>query len=288
MKYLAALAVLGTVATGAVGADEAWRSQSGDIIYLEDREDVAIFRQGDPISGPRHLYFPGLARDGVDRAGTTFYGYWIDADETGRKTRWDRCGATLSGADGITSDQFGMIEIEFDHAGFPSGFTAASGTCFAPAMENVWRAEPAMDLDPVATGLVTPQMLAGTSGAADCIGDSIFPLSTPFDFRPDTNYYSPCGEHYLRFQSDGNLVIYTRSGRPIWALNSLVNYSPNARASFQSDGNLATYDGRGRYVWSARHVASPPGSRLEFTAQGELHIVGPDGSVLWNSGRQSR
>jgi hypothetical protein len=111
---------------------------------------------------------------------------------------------------------------------------------------------------------------------------SVFPLKAETRFEPDRRYPSPSGRHYLVFQRDGNLVVYTRQHQPVWALNSLTpNWRKNGYAIFQADGNLATYQADKTYVWSARHVVSPAGTTLTLNDQGELQIVGPDGRALW-------
>ncbi len=111
---------------------------------------------------------------------------------------------------------------------------------------------------------------------------SVFPLSRETRFEPGRKYPSPSGKHYLSFQRDGNLVVATQDGKPVWALNSLTpNWRNNGYAVFQADGNLATYQADNGYVWSARHTPSPAGTTLTLNDKGELQIIGPDGKPLW-------
>ena len=111
---------------------------------------------------------------------------------------------------------------------------------------------------------------------------SVFPLSRETRFEPGRKYPSPSGNHYLIFQTDGNLVVYTKQDKPVWGLNSLAqNWRNNGYAVFQSDGNLATYQSDKAYVWSARQVQSPAGTTLTLNDRGELQINGPDGKALW-------
>ncbi len=111
---------------------------------------------------------------------------------------------------------------------------------------------------------------------------SVFPLSRETRFEKGRKYPSPSGNHYLVFQGDGNLVVYTKQDRPVWALNSLTpNWRTNGYAVFQSDGNLATYQANNAFVWSARNVVSPAGTTLTLNDRGELQLIAPNGQALW-------
>ena len=119
---------------------------------------------------------------------------------------------------------------------------------------------------------------------ASPVTDTIFPLAGEFSLEQGTKYPSASGNHYLIFQNDGNLVVYTKDDRFVWGLNLVTDKFPNnAVARMQADGNLATYDANNGYIWSARHVVSPAGTKLSLTPSGELQIVSPDAKVLWSS-----
>ena len=51
------------------------------------------------------------------------------------------------------------------------------------------------------------------------------------------------------FQGDGNFVVYTGSGVPVW--NSGTSGTSGGVLSLQSDGNLVVYNGAGQPLWSA-------------------------------------
>lgn len=111
---------------------------------------------------------------------------------------------------------------------------------------------------------------------------SVFPLTRETRFETDRRYPSPSGNHYLVFQRDGNLAVYTRDHKPVWLLNDKApDWRKNGYAVFQADGNLATYQANNAYVWSARHVPAPAGTTLTLNDKGELQIIGPDRKVLW-------
>ncbi len=119
------------------------------------------------------------------------------------------------------------------------------------------------------------------------VATSVFPLSRVTGFEQGRKYPSPSGQHYLIFQSDGNLVVYTQQDKAVWALSLLVpNWQKSAHVVFQPDGNLAVYQADKGFLWSARMVASPAGTTLTLNDKGELQIVGPDGKPLWTGTAQ--
>lgn len=63
----------------------------------------------------------------------------------------------------------------------------------------------------------------------------------------NAEYYSPNKEYYLKFQSDGNLVLYTKGGKPIWSPQIAKKGGKTCR--LQKDGNLVVYNASGTAVW---------------------------------------
>jgi hypothetical protein len=123
----ACVALLATAAS----ADESWTSSIGDIIYEAEIDGVAIFTYPAPNveGGVGRLYFPGLAGNYENRGSHT--GYWIAPGDAGA------CPATLTGADGVASKDFGSLLIVFHEPGYPTGWTLVSGTCFGPLVDNI-------------------------------------------------------------------------------------------------------------------------------------------------------
>jgi hypothetical protein len=80
-------------------------------------------------------------------------------------------------------------------------------------------------------------------------------------------------------QSDGNLVVYARDGRVLWASGV---HAPGARTTLQSDGNLVTYVGS-RPVWNSRTWGNP-GARLVMQDDGNLVLYRANGSAAWSTG----
>jgi hypothetical protein len=114
--------------------------------------------------------------------------------------------------------------------------------------------------------------------------DSIFPIAGEFFFERNEKYFSPSGNHYLIYQNDGNVVVYTKDDGFVWGLNEQTDrYASTAIITKQTDGNLVAYDADKGYIWSARHEASPAGTTLTLQSSGALEIVAPSGDVLWSS-----
>lgn len=130
-SFGAAIAMVAAV--GVASADEVWMSPTvGDIVYEKDVGDAAVLSySGNRTGRLAMLYVPGMAGS-TERY--TFWGYWIDP------TRGDECGTELTGPDGTRARSWGQAIVVFDKPGFPSGFTALTGSCFNPPYESI-RAE---------------------------------------------------------------------------------------------------------------------------------------------------
>jgi hypothetical protein len=78
----------------------------------------------------------------------------------------------------------------------------------------------------------------------------------------------------LRYQGDGNLVLYGPPGA-MWATGTSGNAG---RAEMQTDGNLVVYNAAGVPIWAT--MTSVPGSVLHIARTG-LTIIAPGGAVQW-------
>jgi len=111
-----------------------------------------------------------------------------------------------------------------------------------------------------------------------------FPLPAGTSIVQGQKYTSQSGNHYLLFQTDGNLVINTSSDQRIWGLNKVLpNFSSASRVEMQTDGNLAVYDANGGYLWSALRHLHDPRVHLVLTPGGALQLVASGRKVLWSS-----
>ncbi|MER6255416.1 FG-GAP-like repeat-containing protein [Streptomyces sp. NPDC001584] len=93
------------------------------------------------------------------------------------------------------------------------------------------------------------------------------------------------GNSKLRMQADGNLVLYSKDNKQLWATKTDKN--PGATARMQSDGNFVVYAADGKTVlWSSK--TSTPYSYAVLQPRGVLVLYNPSGQSLWTSGTQSR
>lgn len=107
-----------------------------------------------------------------------------------------------------------------------------------------------------ASGLVTPAQAVSTglaSGASLTAGNYL---------RSNNNRYK------FVMQSDGNLVLYTSSGRVLWASNT--DRKGGRRVVMQTDGNLVIRTPQNKAVW-ASNTAGKRGARL--SVQGDGNVV---------------
>ncbi|PPH96905.1 hypothetical protein C5C95_13050 [Rathayibacter sp. AY1B7] len=67
----------------------------------------------------------------------------------------------------------------------------------------------------------------------------------------------------LSMQSDGNAVVTSASGRPLWASGTAGN--PGSRLQMQNDGNLVVYSASGRALWASDTPPAPPAPAVRDT-----------------------
>jgi hypothetical protein len=100
---------------------------------------------------------------------------------------------------------------------------------------------------------------------------------------PGSAIYSPNGLYQFIMQSDGNLVLYRKSGSTWIAVGWSTNtYGSGADlAVFQSDGNLVVYRGS-LALWSTNtwqyHCAT-----LAVQSDGNIVIRDVSGNIVWQS-----
>ncbi len=113
-------------------------------------------------------------------------------------------------------------------------------------------------------------------------------LSVDQNLTNDASIVSSNGQYKAILQkSDGNFVIYDRSGKALWATN--VYGGSGWKLAMQSDGNLVVYDGSNKAKWSTDSYEITPTRQyfLKIEDNGELNVYrgrvsSPEG-VLWNS-----
>ncbi|OLR92634.1 S8 family serine peptidase [Actinokineospora bangkokensis] len=89
---------------------------------------------------------------------------------------------------------------------------------------------------------------------------------------------SPSGQYRLDMQADGNLVLYTAAGAPLWHSGTYGN--PGSYTTFQSDGNVVLYTAAGRPLWATNSWGSVA-SRFVVQNDSNLVLYGPVNQVFW-------
>ena len=114
---------------------------------------------------------------------------------------------------------------------------------------------------------------------------AVLPLPAGSELKAGTKYRSPSGGHYLIFQPDGNLVVYTSADQHVWDIDSAAPKRKEAKAArMESDGNLVVRDAAGNHIWSALHKNPDASATLTISPTGALQLVsGKSGQVLWSS-----
>ena len=92
--------------------------------------------------------------------------------------------------------------------------------------------------------------------------------------------YSDQGQYDLKYQTDGNLVLYNADGSPRWWTGI---YSTNpGRAEMQIDGNFVVYDASGQWYWNTG-TWDNPGAYMVIQDDGNLVLYSPSSVGLWAS-----
>jgi murein DD-endopeptidase MepM/ murein hydrolase activator NlpD len=104
-------------------------------------------------------------------------------------------------------------------------------------------------------------------------------LTAPADLPSGADLVSPNGEHFLRMQTDGNLVLIT-AGAPRW--NTGTDGNPGARLAMQADGNLVIYSTTNQALWTP--MTSGSNHRLVVQDDGNVVMYNPANQVAWQSG----
>ncbi|ONI89394.1 aqualysin [Saccharothrix sp. ALI-22-I] len=90
---------------------------------------------------------------------------------------------------------------------------------------------------------------------------------------------SQSGQYRLTMQSDGNLVLYTAAGQPVW--HTFTYGSGATHAILQSDGNLVVYTAAGVAKWHT-FTYGTAANRLMVQNDGNLVLYGPNGQYFWH------
>jgi len=130
----------------------------------------------------------------------------------------------------------------------------------------------------------TKSAQSATAPAASAQEDT-FPLLAGRTIVRGQKYRSESGNHYLIFQPDGNVVVYTAADQYVWGLESITDKYQDAQSvQMQDDGNFVVRDADGEYIWSALDANPDSSAYLTLTPEGVLQLVsGQTGAILWAS-----
>lgn len=163
---------------------------------------------------------------------------------------------------------------------------AANGTWYFVAVPeidtNCVNPGPAAQPKPADASTSAPTSPAASTGTAQ---ENSFPLLADHAIVRGQKYPSASGNHYLIFQPDGNVVVYTAAGQYVWGLQSVTpNYSKAQSVQMQKDGNLVVRGANDAYIWSALTQNPDASAYLTLTPDGVLLLVsGNTSAILWAS-----
>lgn len=102
-------------------ADEVWDTPTGPVVYESEIGDAAVLVLTQPDGTRVEMVFPGLAGNYDNRR--LHGGYWVTPGD-------GPCPAALTSHSGLTSSDWGRVQIVFDRPAFPTAFTATFSECF--------------------------------------------------------------------------------------------------------------------------------------------------------------
>jgi hypothetical protein len=98
---------------------------------------------------------------------------------------------------------------------------------------------------------------------------------------PSQQLETPDRQHTLRFQGDGNLVLYNAQSKPLWSAGTASK--PVAYLVNQGDGNLVIYSTSGKPLWSSG-TANRGRSTLILQGDGNLVLyANTQNNAVWAS-----
>ena len=127
-------------------------------------------------------------------------------------------------------------------------------------------------------------LIAAFAGSVAAQGDKQYlPVAAGTQFQRNVKYFSESGNHYLIFQTDGNLVVYDKNNRFIWGVNTVSDkFGQVFSVQFRENGDFGLYDKFGSNVWSPP-VKSGTAAFLTIRENGSLQLIASNGQILWST-----
>ncbi len=123
---------------------------------------------------------------------------------------------------------------------------------------------------------------AWASGSDHNITNTPFVLTTGARLTSGTannELLSSNSAYALIIQHDGNLVLYNKAGKPLWATGT----NNGSFFTLQSDGNLVLYTASGHPVWASGSKIKGAAS-LPLQTDGNLVLYSSSGRAMWTTG----
>jgi carbonic anhydrase len=145
-------------------------------------------------------------------------------------------------------------------------------------------AEPTAEATAEPTAEPTAEATAEEPSPAPAQADR-FPLLPGQTVEREQKIPSESGNHYLIFQPDSNVVVYTADDQYVWGLQSITDaYTRTQSVQVENDGNFVVRDANGEHIWSALTENPDASAYLTLTPEGVLRLVsGDSGATLWAS-----
>jgi hypothetical protein len=145
-------------------------------------------------------------------------------------------------------------------------------------------AEPTAEATAEPTAEPTTEATAEEPSPAPAQADR-FPLLPGQTVEREQKIPSESGNHYLIFQPDSNVVVYTADDQYVWGLQSITDaYTRTQSVQVENDGNFVVRDANGEHIWSALTENPDASAYLTLTPEGVLRLVsGDSGATLWAS-----
>jgi len=103
-------------------------------------------------------------------------------------------------------------------------------------------------------------------------------VDKPTEWKSNTTVLvSPNQQYKLSYQSDGDLVVYDKSNKPIWSTKT-AGKTPN-KLVFQADGNLVLHGAITNVFWES-NSHDKGGKSLRLSDQGRLSVW-DEKKVIW-------
>jgi pimeloyl-ACP methyl ester carboxylesterase len=182
------------------------------------------------------------------------------------------CAATTDRPDCSVSTD-GVVPTESQY--FPGD--AANVGYYGPAHITQKQASEPFIFDALTSRLGLKTRGAGGGGGGGGGGAPQSTLTAGERLYPDTEIRSPGGAYALRYQSDGNLVLYGPDGA-VWASDTAGQ--GGLHCEMQPDGNFVIYHASGADPWESG-TAGLPGAELRVQDDGYIVIYDAGQNVPW-------